>query len=119
MRVDATITDALARWEMQGYADEDVLATFGIQKEKPASFEYCKNWIQSIQQRSTPAVGELYSPDPKGNEVYCVIAVAKHYADPELTIVVYFDMDDTECETAQYAMLDDFVRRQYLIAWQK
>lgn len=119
MRVDATITDALARWEMQGYADEYTLAMFGIQKERPASLEYCKKWIQSIQQRSTPAVGELYSPDPKGNEVYCVIAVAKHYADPDLSIVVYFDMNDTECETAQYAMLDDFVRRQYLIAWQK
>lgn len=119
MKIDATITDALLRWEMQGYADEDTLAIFGIQKEKSASLEYYKKCIQSIQQRSTPAVGELYSPDPKGNEVYCVIAVAKHYADSELTIVVYFDMNDTECETAQYAMLDDFVRRQYLIAWQK
>lgn len=119
MRIDATITDALARWELQGYADKDILTIFGLQEEKPYHLEQYKVWIQSMQQRSTPAVGELYSPDPKGNEVYCVIAVAKHYADPELTIVVYFDMNNPECETAQYAMLDDFVRRQYLIAWQK
>lgn len=119
MKIDATITDALARWEMQGYASDDILTIFGMQEEKPYYLEQYKAWVQSIQQRSTPAVGELYSPDPKGNEVYCVIAVAKHYADPELTIVVYFDMNDPECQTAQYAMLDDFARRQYLIAWQK
>lgn len=74
--------------------------------------------MQEITARKEPVIGEIFMPDKESEHLWCVIAVAEHYADPSLRVVVYFDLnaDEEHMNVAHYAMLGDFVRNNFLVA---
>ena len=74
--------------------------------------------MQELTARKEPVIGEIFTPDKESNHLWCIIAVAEHYADPSLKVVVYFDLnaDEEHMNVAHYAMLNDFVRHNFLVA---
>lgn len=74
--------------------------------------------VQEITARKEPIIGEIFTPDIDSEHLWCIIAVAEHYADPSLKVVVYFDLnaDEEHVNVAHYAMLDDFVKRNFWVA---
>lgn len=74
--------------------------------------------VQEITTRKEPVIGEIFTPDKESEHMWCIIAVAEHYADPSLKVVVYFDLnaDEEHMDVAHYAMLGDFVKRNFWVA---
>lgn len=79
---------------------------------KNSEYRLSEQERQELLNRKVPTIGELYLPEHESHSIWCIIAVAEHYADPSLQVVVYFDLnaDEANMNRAYYATTRDFCR---------